>query len=92
MIFMRKYYLNNIREFVSSRTRKLLVPSTIGLLVFGWLQGYINMTISDAFSTISDAVPGFVLYLIMALSGTGVLWFIQMLCFFFHDTGRCEEI
>ncbi|MCH5255157.1 MAG: acyltransferase [Lachnospiraceae bacterium] len=76
-----RYYLekHTIKEFIRSRTRKLLVPSTIGLLVFGWIQGYFNMAISDAFQTISDSVPGFVLYLIMALSGTGVLWFIQML-------------
>lgn len=76
-----RYYLekHTVKEFIRSRTRKLLVPSTIGLLVFGWIQGYFNMAISDAFQTISDSVPGFVLYLIMALSGTGVLWFIQML-------------
>ena len=79
-----RYYLekHTVKEFISSRTRKLLVPSTIGLLVFGWVQGYINMSISDAFSTISDAVPGIALYLIMALSGTGVLWFIQLLWMF----------
>lgn len=79
-----RYYLekHTIREFVNSRTRKLLVPSTIGLLVFSWIQGFVSMEISNAFSTISDAVPGFVLYLIMALSGTGVLWFIQMLWLF----------
>ena len=79
-----RYYLekHTVKEFIDSRTRKLLVPSTIGLLVFGWVQGYINMSISDAFITISDAVPGIALYLIMALSGTGVLWFIQLLWMF----------
>lgn len=79
-----RYYLekHSLKEFVGSRTRKLLVPSTIGLLVFGWVQGYVSMSISDAFSTISDNVPGFALYLIMSLSGTGVLWFIQMLWVF----------
>lgn len=79
-----RYYLekHTVKEFIASRTRKLLVPSTIGLLVFGWVQGYISMSISDAFTTISDAVPGFVLFLIMALSGTGVLWFAQMLWLF----------
>lgn len=79
-----RYYLetHTIKAFVHARTRKLLAPSTIGLLVMGWMQGYINMTISDAFSTIPDTVPGFVMYFIMALSGTGVLWFIQMLWLF----------
>lgn len=76
-----RYYLENhtIKEFVRSRTRKLLVPSTIGILAAGWVQGYISMSISDAFTTIPDTVPAFAMYLIMSLSGTGVLWFIQML-------------
>lgn len=79
-----RYYLENhtIKEFVRSRTRKLLVPSTIGLLVFGWIQGYMNMLISDAFHTMPDTIPGFAMYFIMAVSGTGVLWFIQMLWIF----------
>ena len=79
-----RYYLekHTIKEFIRSRTRKLLVPCTIGLLVIGWVQGYISMAISDAFSTIPDTIPKFILYLIMVLSGTGVLWFVQMLWLF----------
>ena len=79
-----RYYLekHTVKEFISSRTRKLLVPSTIGLFVIGWIQGYVSMAISDAFQTISDTVPKFVLYFIMVLSGTGVLWFIQLLWLF----------
>ena len=70
------------REFVRARTRKLLVPSTIGLLVFHWIQGYLNMHLSVAFETIPVSIPKPVLYLIMCVSGTGVLWFIQMLWIF----------
>ena len=79
-----RYYLekHSVKEFIYSRTRKLLVPSTIGLLVVGWIQGYVSMAISDAFRTISDSVPGAAMYFIMVLSGTGVLWFIQMLWLF----------
>lgn len=79
-----RYYLEShtIREFVGSRTRKLLVPSTVGIFVAGWIQGYFSMAISDAFSTLPDTVPAALLYLIMALSGTGVLWFIQLLWLF----------
>lgn len=69
------------REFLSSRTRKLLVPSTIGLLVFGWATGYYNMMIGGAFEQMGT-VPGPVLFLIMAVSGTGPLWYIQMLWLF----------
>lgn len=67
------------REFLKERTRKLLVPSTIGLLVFQWIQGYVNMTLSGAFDQMPAEMPKVVLYLIMALSGSGVLWTIQMM-------------
>ncbi len=78
-----KYYLdkNSIKKFISTRTRKLLVPSTLGLLAFQWIQGYFNMKIGGAFDTMPK-MPTVILYLIMALSGTGVLWFIQMLWLF----------
>ena len=79
-----RYYLekHSVKEFIYSRTRKLLVPSTVGILAVGWVQGYISMAISNAFQTIPDSVPGVAMYFIMALSGTGVLWFIQMLWLF----------
>ncbi|MDO4649860.1 MAG: acyltransferase family protein [Eubacteriales bacterium] len=68
------------REFVKSRTRKLLVPSTIGLFVFQFIQGYVSMTIGDGFLGLSEAgVPKPVIYLIMVASGSGVLWFIHLL-------------
>lgn len=76
-----KYYLDqhSDKEFIRVRTRKLLVPSTIGILVFGWVQGYFNMAIGDAFSNIPKEMPGIALYLLMAVSGTGVLWTIQVM-------------
>ena len=79
-----KFYLDSHsgKEFLKARTGKLLVPSTIGLFVFQWLQGYVSMTISDAFSTIPAEVPKPVLYMIMSFSGTGVLWTIQLMWVF----------
>ena len=78
-----RYYLDShtAEEFRKSRTTKLLVPSTIGLFVFGWVQGYISMSIGGAFEADGgmQAVPLPIKYLIMALSGTGPLWFIQEL-------------
>lgn len=76
-----RYYLENHsdKEFLRARTRKLLVPSTIGIAVFGWAQGYISMVISHAFDTMGEGIPAPVLYLIMCLSGTGVLWTIQVM-------------
>ena len=69
------------REFIKSRTVKLLVPSTIGLFVFQFIQGYINMAIGGAFDSMSE-VPKPVLYFIMIASGIGVLWYIQLLWVF----------
>ena len=68
------------REFVKARTRKLLVPSTIGLFAFQFIQGYVSMALGGGFTEFAAAgVPKPVLFLIMAASGSGVLWFIQLL-------------
>lgn len=66
------------KEFVRLRTRKLLVPSTIGLFVFQWLQGYLNILSAGGFNDIKS-LPIFIKYIIMALSGIGVLWSLQLL-------------
>ena len=71
-----------ICDFVRTRTRKLLVPSTIGLLLFGWLQGWLNMTLAGGFDGIPDTMPKVAVFAIMVASGTSVLWFIQMLWLF----------
>ena len=68
------------KEFIKSRTTKLLVPSTIGLFVFQFLQGYISMSLGGGLSGLSAAgVPKPIIYLIMVASGSGVLWFVHLL-------------
>lgn len=62
-------------EFRKERTRKLLVPSTIGIFVFGWMLGLLNMHIAGA--EIPAEIPFFVKWLISIASGTAHLWFIQ---------------
>lgn len=77
-----KYYLDRHtdKEYRRARTRKLFVPSTLGVLAIGWIQGYFNMALSHAFDQMDlSAVPKAVLYLIMCVSGTGVLWTIQVM-------------
>ena len=77
-----KYYLDHHtnKEYRRARTQKLLVPSTLGVLAIGWMQGYFNMALSHAFDQMDlSAVPKAVLYLIMCVSGTGVLWTIQVM-------------
>ncbi len=75
-----RLYLSNHtgKQFAKSRTTKLLVPSTIGLLVFGFIQGWFSMALVNAFDTLPK-MPKPVVFFIMALSGIGVLWYIQVL-------------
>ena len=75
-----RYYLERHTdgEFIRSRTTKLLVPSTIGLFAFQFIQGYINMSLSNAFESFGN-VPKGIVYPIIAISGIGVLWYIQLL-------------
>ncbi|MBQ1253152.1 MAG: acyltransferase family protein, partial [Alistipes sp.] len=64
------------KEWFKVRTRKLLVPSTIGLLFFGFLTGFFNSLtapVNDSMASLPLAVK----YLIWTISGTGPLWFIQ---------------
>ena len=71
----------DVRQFIRNRTVKYLVPSSIGLIVFGWVLGYYNILIGGGFDTMGS-VPKPVLFLIMAVSGSGPLWYIQMLWLF----------
>lgn len=78
-----RYYLekHNDKDFVRNRTRKLLVPSTIGLFVFQFIQGYISIRLTDGWQSI-QSLPLPIRYLIMVLSGIGVLWYMQILWIF----------
>ena len=75
-----RFYLerHTDKEFIRTRTHKLLVPSTLGVLAFGWVLGYYNMLIGGAFDD-PLPLPAPIRILIMCVSGTGVLWFIQLL-------------
>ena len=63
------------KEFRIERRRKLLIPSTLGIAVFGWVLGMINM--ANANFEIPEGTPYWVIYLISLPSGTAHLWFIQ---------------
>ena len=68
------------KEFMRSRTRKLLVPSTIGLFCFQFIQGYVSMSLGGGFDgLVSEGVPKPVIFLIMVASGSGVLWYMHLL-------------
>ena len=68
------------KEFIRSKTLKLLVPSTIGLFVFQFIQGYVSMSLGGGFEGLAaEGVPAPVIYLIMVASGSGVLWYMHLL-------------
>ena len=69
-----------VKEFSRERARKLLVPSTLGLLLFGWVLGLVNMKAGGG--VLPEGLPVVVKYLIAVVSGTGPLWFIQDLYVF----------
>ena len=77
-----RYALDKIshKEFIKSRTRKLLVPATIGLFVFQWMVGYFNTHVAGE-DVLANA-PAFIKPFIWAISGIGPLWFIQDLWLF----------
>ena len=66
------------KEWFRARTRKLLVPGTIGLFVFHWMVGYFN-TVVAAREGVFGEMPVVGRYIMCAVSGTGPLWFIQVL-------------
>lgn len=66
------------RQFLKDKVTKLLVPSTLGLFVYHWISGYLNVKLGGGL----DSIPGFIRYPVFVMSGTGPLWFIQMLFLF----------
>ena len=71
-------------EYLRTRTRKLLVPATLGLFIFQWMAGYFGMqTMNFRFHADMGAEqPWWVMYIMWAVCGGGGLWFIQLLWFF----------
>ena len=71
-----------VKEFRRERARKLLVPSTLGLLLFGGMLGALNITAGGGWDAMPADMPFVAKYLIAVVSGTGPLWFIQDLYVF----------
>lgn len=65
-----KYALDrhSAKEWFKSRTLKLLVPSTLGLFVFHWMEGYFNTHVGG--TDVLAAIPQPLKFCIWAVSGT----------------------
>ena len=66
------------QDFLRERVRKLIIPSTLGLLALHWISGYINIKVGGGL----EYMPSALVYPISALSGTGPLWFSQTVFIF----------
>mgnify|MGYP003616799837 CR=1 FL=1 len=66
------------KHFISERVAKLIVPSTLGLFVYHWISGYLNIKIGGGLAFIPKAL----IYPISAIAGIGPLWFAQTLFLF----------
>lgn len=66
------------KQFLKERAVKLLVPSTLGLFIYHWIAGYLNIKIGGGL----EYIPKALIYPISAISGIGPLWFIQTLFLF----------
>lgn len=69
------------KEFIKSRTTKLLVPTLLGPLLYHWITGYFNLMSSPIQDDIAQ-IPIIIRWLIFSVVGQGPLWFIQDLLFF----------
>ncbi|MDE7121925.1 MAG: acyltransferase family protein, partial [Oscillospiraceae bacterium] len=66
------------KEFIKDRNHRIFIPCIAGMFAYGWITGYIGFLYSpDAESM--KVLPKFVLGIIIFLSGTGPLWFGQLL-------------
>ena len=69
------------KQFLKERVDKLLVPGTLGLLVYQWLTSYITVYATDPSTLENNTGPiaSFIKYILFALNGTGPLWVVQVL-------------
>lgn len=73
------------KDFFKSRTRKLLVPATLGLFILHWITGFFNTqcaSLTMENPMLPEEMPVFIKYFIWSVSGIGPLWFIQDLWLF----------
>ena len=61
-----KYSLNNKtnKEFIKDRAKRILVPSVIGIFVYGWISGWTTNYYGDIFAGNGDMIPNPIKYII----------------------------
>jgi len=76
-----KYSLNNKsnKEFIKDRTKRILIPSIVGIFVYGWISGWTTNYYADIFAGNANMIPSPIKYLIFSLIGIGPLWYAHVL-------------
>lgn len=63
------------KQFAKERVKRLFIPFIVGLLTIAAPVCWITFTENNVFQTLAG-IPAPILYIIMALSGMGPLWFL----------------
>ena len=76
-----RYSLKNKtnKEFIKDRTKRILIPSIIGIFVYGWISGWMTNYYTDIFAGNGDMIPTPIKYIIWSLIGIGPLWYAHVL-------------
>jgi hypothetical protein len=67
------------KEFLKDRRKRILIPSVIGIFLYGWISSLITSKYTDMFAGNGDMIPGVIKYFIYCLMGIGPLWFCHVL-------------
>lgn len=70
-----KYSLCNKthKDFIKDRTKRILIPSILGIFAYGWIGGLITNYYADIFAGNGNMTPSIIKYIIFSLIGSGVL-------------------
>lgn len=67
------------KEFISERTKKILIPSIAGIFAYGWISGFVTNQYVDMFAHSEVPVPVLLKYIIYSMMGIGPMWFAHVL-------------
>lgn len=67
------------KEFIKDRAQRILVPSLLGIFIYGWISSLITSQYVDMFAGNGEVIPGIIKYFIYCLAGIGPLWFCHVL-------------
>ena len=67
------------KEFIKDRTKRILIPSIVGIFAYGWISGWMTNYYTDIFSENGSMIPNPIKYIIWSLIGIGPLWYAHVL-------------